>query len=212
MLVPLWQRVLALLAPVWATVFGAAMAVQWELGDSDEFADWPPVTDSVGRWMADTLPLMEAGEPSWWWRGPFFLCLVAVLPLVWSVTGHVPSAVARACTRGGLLVAAGAIGVEYSSPGYGWVLDLVALLVALAGTVAGGVSVFRHRALPRRLAWSMVAAAPLTPPAGFLVFWYLPPGLTMGLLLSWGLVAALGPSVGSTPLTEAGPRRFAGHS
>lgn len=194
---------LVLLAPVWATVLGAAMAVQWELGDGGDFEDGPPGAATVSRWMADTLPLMDAGDPRWWWRGPFFLCLVALAPFVWAVTSRVPSAAARWCTRGGLVVAAAAIGLQYSSPGYGWLFDLVALLVALGGTVACGVSALRHRALPRRVAWSLVAALPLTPPAGFLVFWYLPPGLTMGLLLSWALAAALAPNRPETHQTDA---------
>lgn len=202
MLFPRWKRVLVVLAPVWATVFGAAMAVQGELGGSGDF-EGPPGAETVGRWMAETLPLMEAGQPLWWWRGPFFLCLVALLPFVWAVTSRVPSASARRCTRGGLVVAATAIGLEYSTPGYGWLFDLAALLVALGGTVACGISALRHRALPRRFAWSLISALPLTPPAGFLVFWYQPPGLTMGLLLSWALAAALGPEAERVESDEA---------
>jgi hypothetical protein len=114
-----------------------------------------------------------------------------MLPLVWTVTSLVPSAAARRCTRGGLVVAAAAIGLEYSTPGYGWLFDLVALLVALGGTVACGVSALRHRTLPRRVGWSLVSALPLAPVAGFLVFWYQPPGSTMGLLLGWSLTAIL---------------------
>ena len=167
------------------------MAVQWELGAGGDFAGGPPGARTVGPWMADNLPLMDGGEPLWWWRGPFFLSLVAVLPYVWSITSRVPSAASRWCTRGGLLVAAGAIGLEYSTPGYGWLFDLVALLVAVGGTVAVGASALRRRALPRRIAWSLIAVLPLTPAAGFLVFWYLPPGLTMGLLIGWALAATL---------------------
>jgi hypothetical protein len=88
--VPWWKRVLAVLAPVWATVLGAAMAVQWELGAGGDFGSGPPGAPTVGRWMADNLPLMDGGEPLWWWRGPFFLALVAVLPFAWSVTSRVP--------------------------------------------------------------------------------------------------------------------------
>ena len=191
MFVPWWKRVLAIVAPVWAVVLGAAMAVQWEVGAGGNFASGPPGASTVGRWMAETLPLRDGGEPLWWWRGPFFLSVLAVLPLAWSVTDWVDSRVAQWCARGGLLVAAAAIGLEYSTPGYGWLIDLVALLVALGGTVAVGVSGLRRRTLPRGVAWSLVAALPLTPAAGFLVFWYLPPGLTIGLLMSWALAAAL---------------------
>ena len=141
--------------------------------------------------MAGNLPLMDGGDPLWWWRGPFFLCLVALLPYAWSLTRHVASAAARWCTRGGLLAAAGTIALEYSSPGYGWPFDLLALLVALGGTVACGLSALRQRTLPRRLAWSLTWALPLTPVGGFLVFWYLPPGLTIGLLISWAVAATL---------------------
>ncbi len=190
-LVPGWKRVLAVAAPLWATALGAAMAVQWELGAGGDFASGPPGARTVGRWMANTFPLMSGGEPLWWWRGPFFLCLVAVLPFAWWATSRVPSTAARWCTRGGLLVAATAIGLEYSSPGYGWLFDLVALLFALVGTVAVGVSALRHEMLPRRIAWSLIAALPLTPVTGFLVFWYLPPGLAMGLLIGWALAATL---------------------
>lgn len=188
---PWWKRVLAVLAPVWATILGAAMAVQWELGAGGNFASGPPGAHTVGRWMVETFHLMDGGEPLWWWRGPFFLSLVAVLPFAWWVTGSVGSRVARWCTRGGLLVGAAAIGLEYSTPGYGWLFDLVALLVALGGTVAVGVSALRQRLLPRRVAWSLIAALPLTPAAGFLVFWYMPPGLTIGLLIGWALAAIL---------------------
>lgn len=191
MFVPRWKRVLAVLAPVWATVLGAAMAVQWELGADGDFGSGPPGAPTVGRWMADNLPLMDGGEPLWWWRGPFFLALVAVLPFAWSVTSRVPSAAARWCTRGGLVVAAGAIALEYSTPGYGWLFDLVALLVALGGTVACGVLALRQRVLPHRITWSLISSSPLTPAAGFLVFWYLPPALTIGLLISWALAATL---------------------
>lgn len=188
MAVPWWQRVLAVVAPLWAVVLGAAMAVQWELGAGGSFVDGPPLAPTVGRWMAESLPLMDGEEPLWWWRGPFFLALVAVLPFAWSVTGRV-GPVARWCTRGGLLVASAAIGLEYSTPGYGWLFDLVALLVALGGTVAVGVSALRRHVVPRGAAWSLIAALPLTPAAGFLVFWYLPPGLTLGLLIGWALAA-----------------------
>jgi hypothetical protein len=146
---------------------------------------------------------MDSGEPLWWWRGPFFLSLLAVLPFAWLVTDRVGSRVARWCTRGGLLLAAAAIGLEYSTPGYGWLFDLVALLVALGGTVAVGISALRQGALPHRVAWSLIAALPLTPAAGFLVFWYLPPGLTMGLLIGWAAAATL---IGAEP----GSRRDAG--
>jgi hypothetical protein len=141
--------------------------------------------------MAENLPLMDGGEPLWWWRGPFFLSLAAALPFAWSVTSSVPSRSARWCTRIGLLVATGAIALEYSTPGYGWLIDLVALLVAIGGTVACGVSALRHRVLPHRITWSLISALPLTPAAGFLVFWYMPPALTVGLLISWALAATL---------------------
>ncbi|MER7003819.1 hypothetical protein ABT297_12350 [Dactylosporangium sp. NPDC000555] len=38
-----------------------------------------------------------------------------------------------------------------------------------------------------RAAWALIAALPLTPPAGFLTFWYLPPGLALGTLLAWAI-------------------------
>lgn len=188
---PWWKRILAILAPVWASALGAAMAVQWELGAGGNFASGPPGAPTIGRWMAETLPLMDGDEPLWWWRGPFFLSLVAVLPFAWWVTGRAGSRVARWCTRGGLLVGAAAVGLQYSTPGYGWLFDLVALSLALGGTVAVGVSALRQRMLPRPVAWSLIAALPLTPPAGLLVFWYLPPGLTIGLLIGWALAASL---------------------
>lgn len=191
MFVPWWKRVLAVLAPVWATVLGAAMAVQWELGAGGDFDSGPPGAATVGPWIAEGLPLMNGVEPLWWWRGPFFLSLVAVLPFAWWLTSRVPSLASRWCTRGGLLIAAAAIGLEYSTPGYGWLFDLVALLVALAGTVGCGVSAIRQRVLPRRISFALIAALPLTPAAGFLVFWYMPPALTVGLLISWALAATL---------------------
>jgi hypothetical protein len=207
-----WKRVLAVVAPVWATVLGAAMAVQWELGAGGTFASGPPGAYTVGPWMADALPLMDGGEPVWWWRGPFFLSILAVLPFAWWVTGRVGSHVARWCTRGGLLMAGAVVGWEYSSPGYGWPYDLVALLVALGGTVAVGISGLRRRHLPRAVAWSLIAVLPLTPAAGFLVFWYLPPGLTLGLLIGWALAAALiGQSVGREPAGGEDARRFDVH-
>lgn len=188
----LWRQILAVVAPVCAVVLGVAMAVQWELGDDGDFGGGPPGAATVGPWMADHLPLMDGSEPLWWWRGPFFLCLVAALPYVWSVTSRAPSAAARWCARTGLLVATGAIALEYSTPGYGWLVDMVALLVAIGGTVACGVSALRHRALPRKTAWSLIAVLPLVPAGGFLVFWYMPPALTVGLLLSWALAALFG--------------------
>jgi hypothetical protein len=42
-----------------------------------------------------------------------------------------------------------------------------------------------------------VAAVPLTPLGGFLSFWYLPPGLAMGLLISYALAAALAGTPGA---------------
>ena len=65
----------------------------------------------------------------------------------------------------------------------------MALLTALVGTVWCGLQGLRCGVLPRRVAWALVAALPLTPPAGFLTFWYLPPGLTMGILLAWAAAA-----------------------
>src|SRR5829696_1988003 len=170
--IPRWRRVLAVASPVWATVLGAAMAVQWELGAGGTFASGPPGAHTVGLWMADTLPLMNGREPAWWWRGPFFLSIFAALPFAWWVTGRSGSRLARWCTRGGMLVAGAMVGLEYSTAGYGWPYDLVALLVALGGTVAVGVSALRRRDLPRAVAWSLIAVVPLTPAAGFLVFWY----------------------------------------
>jgi hypothetical protein len=118
---------------------------------------------------------MEGGDPVWAWGGLFFLSLALVLPFAWEVTGRARSSAAKRCARGGLLVATAAIALEYSTPGYGWMFDLVALLVALGGTVACGVSGLRRRTLPPRIAWPLIAAVPLTPIAGFLTFWYLPP-------------------------------------
>ena len=187
--VGLWKRALAVMAPVVATVLGAAMAVQWELGAGGTFSSGPPGAAAVGPWMAEHLPLMESGEPRWVWRGPFFVSLVLAIPFLWWVTGRVPSRGARRCTRGGFLVATTAIALEYSTPGYGWLVDLVALLVAIGGTVACGVSALRHDALPRGVAWSLVAVLPLVPAGGFLVLWYMPPGLTVGLLCAWALAA-----------------------
>ncbi len=185
-----WKCVIAMVSPVVAIVLGAAMSVQWAIG-GDDLGTWPAGPAAIARWMAEHLPLMDSdGEPIWAWRGPFFLSLALILPLVWEVTARVASSVARWCTRGGLLVATFAIGLEYSTPGYGWLFDLAALLVAIAGTVACGVSGLRRRRLPSAISWSLMAVLPLTPVAGFLVFWYMPPGLTLGLLLSWTLAAA----------------------
>lgn len=210
MVVSWWKRVLTVLAPVWAMVLGAAMAVQWELGAGGTFAGGPPGAHTVGSWMAGALPLMNGDEPVWWWRGPFFLSILAVLPFAWSVTDRVGGRVARWCVRGGLLAAGAMVGLEYSTPGYGWPYDLVALLIAVGGTVAVGVSALRQRQLPRAVAWSLMAVLPLTPAAGFLVFWYLPPGLTLGLLMGWALAAALigrepvrGPDVGQQDVPRA---------
>ncbi|WP_312247087.1 hypothetical protein [Micromonospora sp. D75] len=181
-----WRRVLAVLAPVIAAVLGAAMATQWEVGGGRAVSSLP----APSRWMAENLPLFDGGEPAWIWRGPFFVSVLLALPLVWTVTGHA-TAMPRRLTRYGLLTAGIAIGLEYSSPGYGWLFDLVALLTALVGTVWCGLQGLRRGVLSRRVAWALVAALPLTPPAGFLTFWYLPPGLTMGLLLAWAAAAVL---------------------
>jgi hypothetical protein len=188
---PAWMRASALLAPVWATVLGAAMAVQGELGAGTFFVGAAPGAATVGPWMAENLPLMSQGDPVWWWRGPFFLALLMVLPFAWWVSARTPSAAARWCTRGGLVAAALIIGVEYSTAaGHGWILDLLALLVALLGTLAVGLSGLRA-GMSRRVAWPLLAALPLTPLAGFLVFWYLPPGLAIGMLVAWAAAALL---------------------
>ncbi len=116
-----WKRILAMVAPIVGTVLGAAMAVQWALGGSEDFSEGPPGADTIGRWMADHLSLMaESGGPLWVWRGPFFVSLALIAPLVWDVTARVASRAARWSTRGGLLVATAAIALEYSTPGYGW--------------------------------------------------------------------------------------------
>ncbi|MEU2986202.1 hypothetical protein ABZ647_17550 [Micromonospora aurantiaca] len=179
-----WRRALAVLAPLVAAVLGAAMATQWEVGGGRAVSSLP----APARWMAENLPLFDGGEPAWIWRGPFFVSVLLTLPLVWTVTGHA-TATPRRLTRYGLLAAAIAIGLEYNSPGYGWMFDLVALLTALAGTVWCGLQGLRRGVLPRRVAWALIAALPLTPPSGFLTFWYLPPGLTMGVLLAWAAAA-----------------------
>jgi hypothetical protein len=186
-----WKRVAALSAPPVATVLGAAMAVQWAVGGREDFSEGPPGAATVGPWMVEHLPLMDGGDPVWAWGGLFFLSLVLVLPFVWEVSGRVGSRAARWCARGGLVVATGCIALEYSTPGYGWLFDLAALLVALGGTLACGVSGLRRRTLPPRVAWPLIAALPLTPVAAFLVFWYMPPGLTLGLLIAYALAAAL---------------------
>ncbi|MFJ8201956.1 hypothetical protein [Micromonospora chalcea] len=189
-----WRRVLAVLAPVIAAVLGAAMATQWEVGGGRAVSSLP----APSRWMAENLPLFDGGEPAWIWRGPFFVSVLLALPLVWTVTGHA-TAMPRRLTRYGLLTAGIAIGLEYSTPGYGWLFDLVALLTALVGTVWCGLQGLRRGVLSRRVAWALVAALPLTPPAGFLTFWYLPPGLTMGLLLAWAAAAVLSGSPAPSP-------------
>ena len=189
-----WKRALAMVAPLVGTVLGAAMAVQWALGSSDAFNQGPPGAATIGMWMAEHLVLMHDGEPVWAWRGPFFLSLVLIIPFVWEVTRRVPSRAARWSTRAGLVVATAAIALEYNSPGYGWIFDLAALLVTVFGTVACGISGLRHRTLPPRLAWTLIGALPLTPIAGFLTFWYLPPGLTIGLLLAYAVAAGLASS------------------
>ncbi|PMR61011.1 hypothetical protein C1A38_11305 [Verrucosispora sp. ts21] len=179
-----WRRALAVPAPLIAMVLGAAMATQWEVGGGRDIWSLP----APARWMAENLPLFAGSEPAWIWHGPFFVSMLLTLPLVWTVTRHATAA-PRRLTRYGLLAATIAIGLEYNSPGYGWVFDLVALLTALVGTVWCGVQGLRRGVLPRRVAWALVAALPLTPPAGFLTFWYLPPGLTMGILLAWAAAA-----------------------
>lgn len=191
-----WKRVGAVLAPFVATVLGAAMAVQWAIGGRRDFHDEPPGFTTIGTWMAENLPLMDGLDPVWAWQGLFFLSLVLALPFVWELTGRVDAPAARWCTRAGLLVATGAIALEYSTPGYGWLFDLAALLVALVGTLGCGVSALRRRTLPPRVAWPLVVALPLTPLTGFLTFWYLPPGLAVGLLIAYALAAAL---IGSEP-------------
>ena len=189
--VALWKRVLAMVAPVAATIMGAAMAVQWALGAGDDFRTGPPGAATVGLWMAEHLPLMDGGDPVWAWRGLFFVSLLLALPFVWQVTARVGSSAARWSTRAGLLLATAAIALEYNSPGYGWMFDLAFLLVAILGSVACGTSGLRQRSLPPSCAWALVSALPLTPIAGFLTFWYLPPGLTIGLLLAYATAAAL---------------------
>ena len=188
---PRWMRAMAVLAPLLATLLGAAMAVQWAVGGGVSFDDGPPGAATVGRWMADTLPLMDGrGDPLWVWRGPFFIVGLMTLPLLWKVTAAVRSRVARWSSRGGLLVATGAMAVEYNSAsGYGWLIDLAALAVAAVGTAMCGLSVLRGCTLPSRVGWAMLSVLPLTPVAGLLTFWYLPPGLAMGLLLSWAVVS-----------------------
>jgi hypothetical protein len=191
-----WKRMAALSAPPLATVLGAAMAGQWAVGGRDDLSEGPPGAATVLPWMVEHLPIMDGDDPVWAWGGLFFLSLVLVLPFVWEVTGRVGSRGASWCTRGGLVVATGCIALEYSTPGYGWMFDLAALLVALGGTLACGVSGLRRRTLPPRVAWPLIAALPLTPLSGFLTFWYLPPGLAMGLLIACALAAA-GASNGS---------------
>ncbi len=200
-----WMRATAVLAPLLAMVLGAAMAVQWAVGGGLSFDDGPPGAGTVGRWMADTLPLMDSrGEPLWLWRGPFFVVGVMTLPLLWTVTAAVRSRVARWSTRGGLTVATVAMAVEYNSAsGYGWLIDLAALAVAVVGTAVCGLSVLRGRTLPPRVGWTMLAVLPFTPVAGLLTFWYLPPGLTMGLLLSWAVVALQPPGRAPAPAIPA---------
>ena len=181
-----WTRVLAVLAPLIAAVLGAAMGVQWEVGGGRAVSSLP----APARWMAESLPLRDGGEPVWIWRGPFFVAVLLTVPFAWAVTKHAASAAPRWLIRGGLLVAAVAIGIEYNFPGgYGWLYDLAALLAALVGTVWCGVQALRRDLLPRSTAWALIAALPLTLPAGFLTFWYLPPGLAMGTLLAWALAA-----------------------
>ena len=181
-----WARVLAVLAPLIAAVLGAAMAVQWEVGGGRAASSLP----APARWMAENLPLRDGGEPVWIWRGPFFVAVLFTVPLAWAVTQRAASASPRWLVRGGLIVAAVAIGIEYNFPGgYGWIYDLAALLAALVGTVWCGVQALRRDLLPRGAAWALIAALPLTVPAGFLTFWYLPPGLTMGTLLAWAIAA-----------------------
>ncbi|MGR6320342.1 hypothetical protein Q2K19_24155 [Micromonospora soli] len=199
-----WRRVLAVIAPLIATVMGAAMAVQWELDGGRAVSSLP----QPARWMAENLPLMDGGEPVWIWRRPFFVTLLLTLPLVWAVTSHVASALPRHLTRGGLLVATIAIGLEYNSPGYGWLFDLIALLAALVGTVWCGLQWLRRGALPRRVAWALIAALPLTPAGGFLTFWYQPPALAMGTLLTWA-IAALAVGREETPQDRASAMRAA---
>ncbi len=155
------MRVFAAGSRVVATVLGAAMAVQWAISGRLDFDGGPPGAGTIGRWMAENLPLMgEGGEPLWVWRGPFFLSLAMILPLAWAVTGRVGSATARWSTRVGLLGATGAIAL-------------------------------RRRTLPRPVAWALVAALPLTPVGGSLTFWYLPPGLAIGLLIAWAVAGVL---------------------
>ena len=182
---------MAVLAPLLAMLLGAAMAVQWAVRGGLSFDDGPPGAGTVGRWMAATLPLMdERGDPLWLWRGPFFVVGLMTLPLLWNVTAFVRSPVARWSSRGGLLVVTAAMAVEYNSAsGDGWLIDLAALAVAVVGTATCGVSVLRASTLPPRVGWAMLAVLPLTPVASFLTFWYLPPGATMGLLLSWAVVS-----------------------
>ncbi len=186
-----WTRAAAVVAPLLAMVLGAAMAVQWELGGDGDLSHGAPGMATIGGWMAEHLPLMRAGEPVWAWRGPFFVSLLLAVPFAWKVTGRVHSRAARWCTRLGLLAATGAVALEYNTPGYGWLFDLAALLVTIGGTVACGISGLRRRTLPARSAWALVSALPLTPIAGFLTFWYLPPGLAMGVLLAHAAAAAM---------------------
>lgn len=202
--VPAWARWAAMTAPLVALVLGIAMSVQWELGGPATFD--APVYRTVGPWIAEHVPLMDGSDPRWLWRGPFFVAVLLPLPLVWAVTGSVRSRVGRWLVRGGMGVAAVAIALEYNTAaGYGWLVDLAGLLAAIVGTVVCGLSGLRSGALRRPAAWWLVAALPLTPIAGFLTFWYLPPSLTMGLLISWAAVAAQPKSHSTTTSTTATP-------
>lgn len=151
---------IAVVAPLLAMVLGAAMAVRWELGDDGDLSHGAPGMATIGAWMAEHLPLMRAGKPVWAWRGPFFVSLLLAVPFAWKVTGRVHFRAARCCTRLGLLVATGAVALEYNTAGYGWLFDLAALLVTIGGTVACSISGLRRRTLPARSAWALVSALP----------------------------------------------------
>jgi hypothetical protein len=166
--------ILAVTAMIAGWLLGLAMAADWGIGDSPRV----PGVYFVAQWMAATSPVEYAGRF-------YFLTILLLLPTVWTVCGAVSRRL-RWMTAGAFGVASAAIALEYNTPErYGWVVDLVALLIALIATVAVGIVGLRRAAVPRSVAWSLVAALPLTPLGALLVLGYMPPGLAMGLLIAW---------------------------
>ena len=170
--------VLAVIGAVMGWLLGLAMAVHWGIADAPEV----PGISPLARWMQAAVPVEEAGRL-------YFASMLLILPVVWQVTGAV-STRARRVVVGAVSVAAVAFALEYNgAEGYGWLFDLLALFIALAGTLVTGVLGLRRHAIPASVAWALIAAVPMTPLAALLVLGYMAPAAAMGLLIAWAVAS-----------------------